>query len=342
MEPDALAIDVGIELGALLVPPLADALLDRIGEVRRALAGDIGVVLPGVRLRDDMSRDPATYAIRVRDSIVGEGRVRLDRVLAVADERILAALGGERVREPVYGMAATWLEPQRRESAMEAGALVFDTISVVGSHLAEIARTHAPQLLGRQELHTLIEHLRGSVPSLVKEIGNEGVPLATVHRVFEALLQERVWPRDPVATLEALIDGAASTRDPADLTEAVRRKLVAPLLRRRAIPALEALLLDSAYEAQLQAWLVQGTLAPHPETALHLRTAASRYLTTVARERAALVCNAGLRAALAEFFRRFDVQLDVFSYAELPPELELRPALILKSPPSVPGALAGG
>lgn len=141
---DALAIDVGAELAALLAPPLADALLDRIGEVRRALAGDIGIVLPGVRLRDDLTRDPATYAIRVRDGIAGEGRLRLDRVLAVADEAVLRGLGGEAVREPVYGMPAAWLEPGRRDSAMEAGALVFDPISIVGSHLGDCAGACRP------------------------------------------------------------------------------------------------------------------------------------------------------------------------------------------------------
>jgi len=329
---DAVAIDIGADLAALLAPPLADALLDRIGEVRRALAGDIGIVLPGVRLRDDLTREPATYAIRVRDELAGEGRLHLDRVLAVADEAVLMRLGGERVREPVYGMPAAWLEPLHRETAMEAGALVFDPISIIGSHLAEIARTHAAALLGRQELHTLVEHLRATVPSLVKEIGNDGVPLVTVHRVFEALLRERVWPRDPVGTLEALVDVAAATRDPRELTEAVRRRLVPPLVRRRDVPVLEPLILESAFEAELQAWLVEGTFAPHPEIALHLRTSALAYAKTVARERAAVVCTSALRPALAEFLARFDVRLDVFAYAELPPELELRPALILKSP----------
>jgi len=335
---DAVAIDIGADLAALLAPPLADALLDRIGEVRRALAGDIGIVLPGVRLRDDLAREPATYAIRVRDGLAGEGRLRLDRVLAVADDAVLARLGGEHVREPVYGMPAAWLEPQRRESAMEAGALVFDPISSVGSHLAEVARTHASALLGRQELHTLLEHLRASVPSLVKEIGNDGVPLATVHRVFEALLRERVWPRDPVGTLEALVDAAATTRDPRELTEAVRRRLVPRLVRRRDVPVLEPLILESAFESELQAWLVDGTFSPHPEIALHLRTSAVAYAKSVARERAAVVCTSALRPALAEFFARFEVRVEVFAYAELPPELELRPALILKSPQ--PAALA--
>jgi flagellar biosynthesis protein FlhA len=253
-------------------------------------------------------------------------------VLAVAGESVLALLGGERVREPVYGMAATWLDPQRRDAATAAGALVFDPISIVGSHLAEIARTHASALLGRQELQTLVEHLRASVPSLLKEIGGDGLPLATVHRVFEALLRDRVWPRDPVAALEALVDASTATREPRELIEAVRRRLVPGLLRRRSIPALEPLIVEPAFEAELQSWLVEGTFAPHPETAVHVRSVASSYITQVPRERAALVCTAALRAALAEFLDRFGLRLDVYSYGELPPELELRPALILERP----------
>jgi flagellar biosynthesis protein FlhA len=254
-------------------------------------------------------------------------------VLALADEAILALLGGERVREPVYGMSATWLEPQRRDAATAAGALVFDPISIVGSHLAEIARSHASALLGRQELQTLVEHLRASVPSLIKEIGGDALPLATVQRVFEALLRERIWPRDPVATLEALVDASAVTRDPRELAEAVRRKVVPGLLRRRALAALEPLIIEPAFEAELQAWLVDGTFAPHPETAAHVRSVAGTYATRVARERSALICTATLRAALADFLQRFGLRLDVYAFGELPPELELRPAMILERAP---------
>ncbi len=326
---DALAIDVGIELGALLLSPLADQLLDRIGEVRRAIAADIGIVMPGIRLRDDLSRDGATYAIRVRDVIAGTGTLRLDRVLAVADEAVLARLGGEAVREPVYGMPATWLQPDDRERAVACGALVFDPISVIGSHLAEIARMHAADLLGRQELHTLVEHLRTSVPSLVKELGTDALPFATVHRVFESLLAEGAWPRDAIATLEALVDASAVTRDPRELTEAVRRRIVPLALRRRAPAVLEALVVEPDFERELVAWLVEGTLAPQPDAALRVRGIVGAYLARVPRERAALVCGAALRAPLAEFLRRFGYRIEVFAYGELAPEVDLRPAMVL-------------
>jgi flagellar biosynthesis protein FlhA len=333
---DALSIDVGLDLGALLMPPLAEQLLDRIGEVRRAVAGDIGIVLPGVRLRDDLSREAGSYAIRVRDAVVGEGRLNLDLLLAVAETNVLERLAGEAVREPVYGLPARWIAPGERDFAAANGALVFDPISIVGSHLAEVARAHASALLGRQELHTLLEHLRATVPSLVKELGSELLPFATVHRVFELLLRERVWPRDAVATLEALIECAATSREPRELAEGVRRTIVPAQLRRRGLAALEPLIVDPAFEAELQAWLVDGTLAPHPETAGHVRAVASRYVTRVPRERAALLCAAVLRPSLGEFLRRFGLRLDVYAYGELPPELELRPAMVMERAPGEP------
>jgi flagellar biosynthesis protein FlhA len=329
---DALAIDVGSGLAALLMPPHADRLLDRIGEVRRAIAADIGIVLPGVRLRDDLSRSPQSYALRVRDTIVGEGDLFLESYLAVADEAILERLPGRRVREPVYGMPAVWIAPEDRDAANANGALVFDPISVVGSHLAEIARSHAVELLGRQELHTLLEHLRASVPSLVKEVGTDALPYATVHRVFESLLRERAWPRDIVATIEALVDASTVTRDPRELAEAVRRKIVPHLLRRRAIVQLEPIVLEPGFEAELHAWLVDGTIAPSADIAVHVRSSIEAYVQTVARERAALVCTAALRPAIADFLRRFAIRLDVFAFGELPPELEIRPERVLDGP----------
>ena len=139
---DAIAMDIGADLARLLVSPLADALLDRIGEVRRALAADIGLVLPGVRLRDELARDPNTYALRVRDRLVAEGRLELDRVLAVADEPILARLAGTICSEPVYGLPAAWISPGESDRAAEAGSVDFR--SGVGPRFA-LSGSRAPQ-----------------------------------------------------------------------------------------------------------------------------------------------------------------------------------------------------
>lgn len=325
---DAVTIEIGANLAPLLAPPLCDALLDRIGEVRRALAAEIGIVLPGVRLRDELERDPDTYAIRVRDELVAQGRLELDRVLAVADPPMLARIGGESAREPVYDLPAVWIEPAQRERAQEIGALVFDPISILGSHVAEAARAHAEVLVGRQELQTLLEHLRTSVPTLIKEIGSDAVPLAIVHRAFGLLLRERIWPRDPICVLEAMIE--SGSRDARELCEAARRVLVPAMLKRRALEALEPLVLDPEFERDLvRSWACPGG-APDPAVAIAVRDAAMDYLEDEPAA-PAFVCTAAMRPLLAEFLNRSGVGLEVFGYHELPSDLALRPATLIHS-----------
>ncbi|MBV8344635.1 MAG: FHIPEP family type III secretion protein [Candidatus Eremiobacteraeota bacterium] len=335
---DPIAVEIGADLAPLLAPPLSDALLDRIGEVRRALAADIGVVLPGVRLRDDLSRDPRTYGVRVRDRLVGMGRLELERLLAVADESVLARYGSRVEPEPVYGLPAAWIAPGAREAAMDAGALVFDSISVIGSHLAEIARTHAAELVGRQELQTLLEHLRATVPAVVKEIGGEALPFGALHRAFVLLLREAAWPRDPIAVIEAMLE--AATQDPRELAEAARRAIVPDLLRRRGVVALEPVILDPAFERRLaDSWCRYGSDACEPETALAVRARIEAYATRTPRDRAAVVCTAALRPMLADFLLRCGLRIGVYAYGELPDDVILAPAEVIEE--NEPSALVG-
>ncbi len=328
---DAVSIEIGANLLQLLAPPLCEALLDRVGEVRRALAAEIGIVLPGVRLRDDLARDPDSYAIRVRDELAGEGTLQLDRMIAVAEESVLARIAGEATHEPVYGLPAKWIDPASREHALDLGALVFDPISIVGSHLAEAARAHAPALLGRQELQTLLEHLRVTVPTVVKEIGSDVLPLSSVQKAFALLLRERVWPRDPIGVLEAMIEACPASRDPRDLAEAARRVAVPAMLRRRGVEVLEPMLLDPDLERRLGAAF--GTApagAIEPGLALRIRERAQAYAADLPPARAAVVCTSAVRPLLADFLLRSGVRLAVYSYAELPAETRLLPASILK------------
>ncbi len=328
---DAVSIELGNNLLQLLVAPIDDALLDRIGEVRRALAAEIGIVLPGVRLRDDPQRDPDGYAIRIRDELAGEGTLDPARMIAVADEPVLARISGESTREPVYGLAAKWIAPNQRDAALREGALVFDAISILGSHLAETARANAGALLGRQEFHTLLEHLRASVPSLVKEIGTEALPFGIAHKAVTLLLRERVWPRDPVAAFEAMVEACGQSRDARDLAEAARRVLVPAQLRRRGVEVLEPLLLEPQVERQLAQAFGAGEGAVDPQLAMAVRERAEQYALSVASNRAALLCTSALRPALADFLARSGVRLNVYSYAEVPPEILLQPAQVVRS-----------
>ena len=328
---DAMSIDIGADLAHLLAPPLCDALLDRIGEVRRALAGELGLVLPGVRLRDDLAREPQTYAIRVRDRVVAAGRLDLARVMAVADAEILARLGLRVESEPVYGLPAAWIDPDDRERVASSGALVFDPISILGSHVAETVRRYASELLGRQELQTLLEHLRATMPALVRDVGTDAFPLGTLHRAFGHLLREQAWPRDPVAVLQAMLE--SPSRDARELAEAARRAILPDLLRRRAIERLEPLVVEAEYDRELvREWVGLGIeVAPDPQRALALRDEIAAYVARLPRERAAILCSAALRPLLADVLLRSGIRVEVLSYAELPPELPLAPAGMLEA-----------
>lgn len=330
---DALAIEVGADLYGLLAAPNCEALLDRVGDVRRALAAETGIVIPGVRLRDDPLRDPRTYALRVRERVVAEGIVRLDRLLAVGPPAALERCGGEPTTEPVYGLAARWLASDGAERAHAAGALTFDAISILGSHLSEVARTHAAELFGRQELHALVEHVRRGAPAVMKDVGGDLLPLATAHRVVAQLLRERIWPRDPVAVFEALVDAAATTRDPRELGEAVRRAAVPQQLRRDGVLRLRPLIVAPVFEAELvRCWSPAAGLAPDPRTALHVRDAIARYAADPSHAPHAVLVGAPLRPLLADFVERAAPAVAVYGYGELPPECVLEPVGVVEEP----------
>jgi len=330
---DALAIDVGPDLYPLLASPNAELLLDRIGDVRRALAAETGIVIPGVRLRDDALRAPDTYAIRVRDRVAAEGRLRLDRLIAVAAPPVLASLAGEPTTEPVYGLAAKWIVEDERERAQLAGALCFDAVSIVGSHLSDVVRSNAAELFGRQELQTLVEHLRTTVPSVVRDVGSDVLPLAVAHRAFAHLLRERSWPRDPIAVFEAMLDAAPVAREPRDLADAVRRAIVPQQFRRDGVAQLRPLILAPAFDAELaRMWSAEEGLAPDPQTALHLRASVAQFVADGRYAPHAVVVSAALRPLLAEFLERVGPAVEVYAFGEIPPSVNLEPAAVLDAP----------
>ena len=321
---DPVAIDVGAALIPLLDGALGEALLERVGEVRRQLAGDCGIVLPGVRLRDDLLLEESRYAIRIRDEVVAQGRLRLDAVLAIGDPAVLMRHPGERLVDPVFGLPALWTGLSAREALERGGALVFDPVSVLGSHLAAAAREHAAALLGRQEFATLLEHLRVRVPALVKEIGGETLPQPLAHRVFTRLLAEGVWPRDPVAILEEIVECARSCGDLETLVERARRVAVPPHVRAQVRgPQLEAFLVDGALESALE-----GEAAGEPAALLDLRERITAYRENV-RTRGGhpcVVCTSSVRPRLAALLTRVNLRIPVYAYAELPATLAVVPA----------------
>ncbi len=332
---DVLAIEMGSGVAQIFLRRGAvDQLLDRIGEVRREIAKETGIVMPGVQVRDNAKLDADRYAIRVRDELAGSGTIPDDRVLAVGNADVLVRLEGEDTTDPVYGLPAKWVATAHTDSAMAAGAMVFDPIAIVGSHVAEITRTRAAAIFGRQEMQTLIEHLKTRVPALVKEIGTDALPLATLHKTLVSLLKERVWPRDPVFAIETIVDASATTRDPRELAETARKALVPPLLRQRGIRTMPVIMFDPEFEYRLSAqWLGQsGGGAPDPRVVVHVRERIEAYVRSVPPGRAAIVCTAPFRRTLADLVERFALTVQVFAFGELPPEVDVRPVAIVEDP----------
>ncbi len=341
---DAIAIEFGTDLMAMLSPENGEALLERINDVRRMIASETGIVLPGVRIRDDTSLEPLSYVIRVRDEAAAKGTLRMDEYLALGRPETLEQIPGALVRDPVFNLSGKWIPVADREPAVARGAIIFDSISIIGSHVAEVARTRAAALFGRQELHMLVEHLRKTVPVVTKDVGTDLLPLPTLHKAFTLLLKERVWPRDPVLAIEAMLEAAATSRDPRDLAEAARKLLIGPMLRRRNLTELNVLMFDPEFERIVAlSWNNDGTVPPDPALALYIRERVEAYMRTVPPAKATIICTSGFRRTLHDLLERFSISIDVFAFGELPPEIEVRPSAIVSAPNALasrPTALA--
>lgn len=227
---DVLGVDaVRMEFGYSLIP-LVDTgqgggFLDRVAMIRRQCAVNLGLVVPSVRLQDNMQLSPNMYAVYIRGEEVARGEVLPNHLLAMNIEDEDVKLDGIDVNEPVFGAPAKWIIQADRDKAELAGATLVDPLSVMATHLHEIIKRHAHELLGRQDVQAMIDTVKKTHPSLVEEVVPKLLSLGEVQKVLASLLREGVPVRDLVAILEALGNHAPVTRDTALLTEYVRQAL---------------------------------------------------------------------------------------------------------------------
>lgn len=230
--PELLAAEIQVDpLGLELAPDIIDLvdpatggdLLDRVKALRRKIAGDLGIVVPPVRTRDNLELPSRTYAIKLFGIEVARGEAPPGTVLAIGD--FLGTLPGEPTQEPVFGLEAKWIPAELRTQAELGGATVVDRASVVTTHLAEVVGQQAGRLLGREDVKLLTEVVRRSHPVVVEELTPAQLSLGEVQRVLQGLLDEQVSIRDLVRIFEALSLRASSTKDPEQLLEAARAAL---------------------------------------------------------------------------------------------------------------------
>jgi flagellar biosynthesis protein FlhA len=346
---DALALDpLELAIGFGLVP-LVDAgtgtLLQRVGTIRRQIAAELGMVIPSVRIRDDIALDSHEYVMRVRGTEVARGGLMPGHHLAMDPGDAMGQLPGIPTTEPAFGLPAVWIADGGRAEAEALGWTVVDGESVIVTHLTETIRAHAADLLTRQETRQLLDQLKEVNAAVVDEVVPDALSVGEIQRVLQSLLREGVSIRDLGAIVEAVGDKARLTRDPAMLAEYARqalgRTIVAPSLDAEGV--LRAIALDPALEQEVAEALVQTAdgefLALDPSRAARLVDACAELTEALLARggRPVLLCSARVRRHLRRLTEQRLPQLAVCSYNEIVPGVSVETLAVLDA-----AALAGG
>ena len=222
---DTLELEVGYAVVGLVDTSRGGDLLDRIAGIRRHLAVELGLVMPSVRIRDNMQLDPNEYRVKIRGAVIASGMVYPDLMMAMDSGLAHGKLEGIATKEPAFGLEATWIERSQRDKAESANWTVVDATSVLATHLTELVRTHADELLTREEVSNLLAQLKQKTPKLVEDLIPGVVKPSDLQKILQALLRERVAIRDLETIIETLAEWIPHTKDHDVLVEYVRNGL---------------------------------------------------------------------------------------------------------------------
>ncbi|WP_370250559.1 flagellar biosynthesis protein FlhA [Nocardioides sp.] len=331
MQVDPLGLELSADLVDLVDPAAGGDLLERVKGLRRKVAGELGIVIPLVRTRDDIALPSRTYAIKLFGIEVARGEAPPGTVLAIGD--FLGSLPGEATQEPVFGLEAKWIPLEMRHQAELSGATVVDRSAVITTHLAEVVSAHAARLLGREDVRLLADVVKRTHPNVVDELTPALLSLGEVQRVLQCLLDERISVRDLVRIFEALSLRAQVSKDIDGLVDAARAALgpavVAPYVQDGAVHVIS---LDPTLEQHLLECLRAGDQGPvialDPGLMQALMTNLAHHLTTAENRnlRPVLVCAPQLRAAVRRLVRPSIDRLPVLSYREITGSAQVRSA----------------
>lgn len=329
---DLLSLEVGYNLIPLVDAGQGGDLLERIRNLRRTISEELGFVIPPVRIRDNLELKPNSYAVRLRHMIIGQGEVYPSRLLAMNPGTATSELDGIQVREPTFGVPATWIATAERDEARAAGYTVVDAGTVIATHLSELVRREAPALLTRQAVQELLDGVKATQPACLEGLIPGLLPLGAVHKVLQLLLTEEVSIRDLPTLLEALADAAPQTKDSAVLAEwaraAIAASVVQPYLSNGT--ALQPLMLRPSSERLLREGFQRadsgvGTLTLDPAGARAFIEAVAQALERRGTQpgRPCLMVPQDLRPHARRLIARTFPHLGVLSFAEIPPSVTL-------------------
>lgn len=255
--------DIELEFGYAIIP-LADAnqggdLLDRVVMIRRQVALELGLVVPIVRLRDNIQLNPNEYVIKIKGVEISKNELYFDHYLAMDPGNAAGDINGIDTIEPAFGLKAKWISETEREKAEVFGYTVVDPPSVIATHLTEVIKNYASELIGRQDVQILVDNVREEHPALIDELIPKVLSIGEVQKVLANLLKEQISIRDMVTILETLADYAPITRDPDMLTEYVRQKLSRYITSKYvAGNALKVITVDSELEGMIMQSITQS------------------------------------------------------------------------------------
>jgi flagellar biosynthesis protein FlhA len=324
LKVEPLAVEVGLGLVQLVEGGQNSQLLRRIASIRRQLASELGYILPPVRVTDNLTLKAREYVI----SIKGVELTRFELVhgceLAIRAGEKTEAVDGIPALEPAFGIPALWVTPENVDSARKAGYTIVDTVSILGTHLAELVRSYAHELFSRQDAKKLLDRVAEENPKLVEDLVPKLLPLAVVQKVLQNLLRERVSIRDAASILEALGEAAPITKNTILLTEyvrqAIRRQVVKPLLDQAG--DLMAHFLDPTIEQAIE------SAVEHTENSSHLNLSPQRVRDIQERikkccgsldTQAVMLTSSGSRYFVRQMTESTSPNLTVLSHNEMPP-----------------------
>ena len=336
LDVDQVSVQVGVRLISMVDPRKDSTIFDRIGALRRKFAQQLGIIIPLVRLRDNINIESTAYEIRIADLPIAKGRLEPDMFLAMDPGTVQTRVEGIETTEPVYGLPALWITAANKVKAELNGYSVIDPESVFITHLSETLRKHAGDLLTREDVQLLIDRLRKTQPSLVGEVigAEREVSIGLLQRVLKNLIKDGIPIRELTAILESLGEHASKTKNTAVLTEMVRKRLSRTITEqcKNDDGGILAITLDPALEHQAASTLKQDAdginMALPTEITMDIsRQAAQAWKAAMdkGRDKVVLLCDARLRSPLAVMLSRTVPMLPVVAYDEIVLGTDLEP-----------------
>ncbi len=328
---DALEIEIGYGITKLADTKAGGDLPERITATRRQIAIDLGYVMPSVRIRDAITLGPNDYVIKVRGEEVARALVEPDLLLAINSGAVIQPIPGQMTKEPVFGLDAIWIDPNVRDVAERNGYTVIEPSAMISTHLSEIVKNFAAEILSRQDVQQILDNTKQINSAIVEELVPAVVQIGDIQKVLQHLLRERVPIRDMVTVLETMGDYAGRVKDPEQLGELVRSAISRTITRQYLDHEnkLYCITLDPALERHLSD-SIQHTAGG---TMLALDPATQQQVIRDVREQsenamaqglqAVVLCSAGLRLPLRRLIERYIPHLNILAYNEVSARAEV-------------------